>query len=325
MPPCSEAECCSSTHSYGDFRDDLAANGYAVVKGVIPLERAKSLQQRAFSWLQSFSSAFSLTDQSTWVNANLPVQSKINTFNTYGVVHEKFMWDARTEPLVLDTFAKIYGTPDLLVSFDALNITLPNRADRPSNGKWPHVDQSPLRPGRQCVQGIINLSTAGPLDGSLMVIPRSHLAVEEFFATQTKREDWNSRDFYAFSPEQMAWFDALDMQAIKVLAEPGDLILWDSRTVHWGGEPEKESERIRTVIYASYAPAKLATKETLEAKAAVFNAWGATTHWAHDNIRVRETKTFLEDGTQDPRDRSEPVEKPEMTEQILKLAGMKPY
>jgi hypothetical protein len=33
----------------------------------------------------------------------------------------------------------------------------------------------------------------------------------------------------------------------------------------------------------------------------------------------------LEDGTRDPRDRDAPLEPPEMTDKLLKLAGVKPY
>ena len=35
---------------YGDFRDDLTANGYVVVKNAIPPQRAKQYQQEAFEW-----------------------------------------------------------------------------------------------------------------------------------------------------------------------------------------------------------------------------------------------------------------------------------
>jgi hypothetical protein len=315
----------SSGITPNDWREDLSVNGYAVIKAAIPLERAGEYQQKALNWLKSFSPALDLKKPETWTKENLPVQSSINTFNTYGVVHEKFMWDTRMEPGVLEVFRQIWDTDKLLVSFDALNITLPNQPGRKPRGAWPHVDQSPLRSGRQCVQGIINLSNAGPEDGSLMVCPGSHLLSKEFFETQTEREAWTSMDIYAFSDEQFDWFIERGCQPEKVLAEPGDLIVWDSRLVHWGAEPGAKSSTIRTVIYASYAPAALATPEVLESKAKVFHSWGATTHWAHDNIRPREMRTLLEDGSQDPRDREGPTEKPELTDQLLRLAAVKAY
>lgn len=311
--------------NYGDWRDELCEKGYYVVKGAIPRERAAQYQHRAFDWLKSFSDKLDLDDPETWRAENMPVQSKLNTFDHYGIVHEKFMWDARLEPGVVDAFAKIWGTDELLVSFDSLNITFPNREDKQARAPWPHVDQSPLKRGLHCVQGIINLGQAGPEDGSLMVMPRSNLYYDEFWETQTDPSSWEKIDWRRFSEKEMEWWESKGLRAIKVEAEPGDLLLWDSRVVHWGGEPTKNSNTIRTVIYASYSPARFASQEALAEKQRVFKVHGATTHWAHDNIWLRPLEARLPDGSVDPRNRSEPREKPELTDKLLRLAGMKPY
>lgn len=87
----------------------------------------------------------------------------------------------------------------------------------------------------------------------------------------------------------------------------------------------EKSNQIRTVIYAAYTPAKLATEEVLDRKREIFKAYGATTHWPHDNIVVRDLQTYLEDGTRDPRDRDEPLELPAINDRLLKLAGVMAY
>ncbi|KAI6084254.1 hypothetical protein F4821DRAFT_262052 [Hypoxylon rubiginosum] len=291
--------------SYGDWRDELAASGYAVIREAIPRERAVQYQRKALDWLTSFGTPLDLGDPRTWTTENLPVQSKLNTFDNYCAVHEKFMWDARTEPGVVDAFAKVWGTDELLVSFDSLNVTLPNRKDRPARAPWPHVDQSPLKRGVYCVQGIINLSPAGPEDGSLMCLPRSNALFDEFFDTQTRPESWEEKDWRRFSVEEMKWWAIKGLRPVKVEAQPGDLILWDSRTVHWG----------RT--YGEERP--------LEEKRRVFSVYGATTHWAHDNIFLRPKLAHLPDGSLDPRNRDEPLERPELSSKLLKLAGIEPY
>ncbi|KAJ5098654.1 hypothetical protein N7532_005655 [Penicillium argentinense] len=310
---------------YGDWRDDLQSQGYAVVKNAIDTEKARYYQQKALDWLQSFDTPLDLQDRSTWTSENLPIQSNVNTFKHYSVVHEKFMWEARMEPRILDVFAKLWGTDELLVSFDALNVTLPNREDKSALKPWPHVDQSPMRRGMHCVQGIINLSHAGPEDGSLIVLPKSNTAIEGFFDAETDSTTWEKKDFRFISEDEMEWFGSRGMKPIKVLAEPGDLIVWDSRTVHWGGEPTPESNTIRTVIYASYSPANLATTETLERKREAFDSFLATTHWAHDNVVIREREACFSDGSVDPRNRPLPLEKPEYSERLLQLAGVKGY
>ncbi|KAH8898803.1 phytanoyl-CoA dioxygenase [Thozetella sp. PMI_491] len=307
------------------WRADLQKNGYCVVKGAIPLNRAVQYQEAAYTWLKSFDTPLDFSDPSTWVKENLPVQSKINTFHGYCVAHEKFMWDARQEPGVLNAFAELWGTRELLASFDSLNVTLPNRRDIPRKGAWEHIDQSPLRRGLHCVQGIINLSPAGPEDGGLVVYPGSHLLNDEFFDTKTDSKDWKPLDRFMFDDAQLRWFEERGCRPLKVCADVGDLILWDSRTIHYGAEPTERSTQIRTVIYAAYTPARLASPEQMALKKQVFESFGGTTNWPHDNIVARSTETLLEDGTRDPKDRDRPLNMPELTDQLLKLAGAKPY
>lgn len=228
------------------------------------------------------------------------------------------------EPGVLEAFAKIWGTNELLVSFDALNVTLPNL--RPVRDPWPHIDQAPRKRGLHCLQGIINLSHAGPDDGSLVAVPGSHRLVEEFFETETDPSSREFKDNRYFTKEDMTWFEQRGLRPVKVTAEPGDLIIWDSRTIHWGGEPEPvRSNVVRTVIYAAYAPAKMASPEALAQKKKVFDLHGSTTHWPHDNIKIRTSQAKLPDGSLDPRHRSEPMDKATQTNQLLQLAGVLAY
>ncbi|KAJ4183913.1 Hypothetical protein NCS54_00319600 [Fusarium falciforme] len=308
-----------------DWYQHYLDNGYAVVPNVIPKEKALAYQRAAFDWLKSFGNdALDLSDRSTWTPDNLPNISNFNAFTHYGVVHEKFMWDIRLEPGIIDVFEKIWGTRELLVSFDALNITLPRRPGHVPRQPQAHVDQSPYRQGLQCVQGIACFSKSGPEDGGLTVYPGTHKVVEDFFANYTSKADWRRKDFYTFTEDHIAWFEDQGYRPHKVTAEPGDLIIWDSRLIHWGAEPTPEGNTIRTITYVSYTPAYLASAETLEKKKEAFDKWLATTHWPHDNINIRASKPKLPDGTLDTR-RSEPREKPELTDELLKLAGVKPY
>ena len=293
------------------------------MKGAIPSDRAAYYQKKAIGWLQSFDSKLDPKDPSTWNQSNLPVQTNRNTYEHYSVVHENFMWEARQEPGVVEAFEKIWGTDELLVSFDSLNVTFPNLKD--ARAPWPHVDQAPRKRGLHCIQGIINLSHAGPEDGSLVVVSGSSKLTEEFFDKHTDPSNWEWRDNRYFDEKDMEWFFERGCKITKVLAEPGDLILWDSRTIHWGGEPTSKSDTIRTVIYAAYAPTKLASKDALAEKEIIFNKWGATTHWPHDNIKLRDLQASYPDGTLDSRHRSQPLEKPEMSDKLLRLAGVKAY
>ncbi|KAL4891256.1 hypothetical protein BDV59DRAFT_194451 [Aspergillus ambiguus] len=324
MAPVALGDISNSGESYGDWRDEFYEKGYVVIKGAISPEKAQKYRGKALEWLTSFNKGLDLNDRSTWTQEHLPQSFKAGMYLNYCAAHEKYVWDARQEPGVIEPFAKIWGTDELLVSFDTVNITLPGRKDVEWT-PWPHVDQAPERKGLSCVQGIINLSPAGPDDGGLLVMKGSSKLFKEYFTTQPwkRPDDMPARhfDFYPFQEHEVKWFEDRGCELIKVCAEPGDLILWDSRSMHYAAFPN--SDTIRTIIYACYTPAKLAKPEDLAYKAELFKKWEATTHWPHCNI-WSQGKAMV-DGKIDPDERDEPIEKPEITDKLLKLAGVKPY
>ncbi|CDK28772.1 unnamed protein product [Kuraishia capsulata CBS 1993] len=315
------------SRKHADWRDDFVRDGYAIVKGAVPEERALAYRQRMLDYIQSFDNPeLDLNDRSTWIAQNLPAHDEHNIFFYYCASHEDFVWDVRREPGVVGAFSKLWDTEELLVSFDAFNVSFPGRPDRTPWESWPHTDQSPFKKGLHCAQGIVNLSKAqGPEDGSLIVVKGSHKFVEEFYEKDIGEEYWEQVDFFVFSQDQLQSFLDKGCEVVKLDVNPGDLILWDSRTIHWGGEPSPKSDTIRTAVYASYTPRYFATDDTIRVKAKMFENWMATTHWAHDNLRPRIDIPLLPDGTVDPRDRKEPKNKPEITNQLLKLAGVCPY
>ena len=311
---------------HADFRAELDKNGFIVIKGAIPRDRAVKYQEEAYEWLKSFPGSLNFNNPETWISENLPLQNSIKTFHAYCVAHEKFVWDAKQEPGILAPFSTLWGTDELLVSFDSINITFPNRKDVPRRPSWEHIDQSPLRRGVHCIQGLINLSPSGPEDGGLVVYPGSHRLNDEFFDAKMDKANWlPMKDLHLFNREELDWFHARGIKPHKVCAEVGDLILWDSRVIHFGAEPTEKSSQIRTALYATYTPAKLASSEQLAIKKKVFENFGGTTHWPHEQIVARPTQVFLPDGTRDPRDRDQPRKLPEMTDKMLKLAGAKTY
>lgn len=158
---------------------------YTVVKGTIPAERAAEYVQRMYGWLESFNLGFKGNDPSTWHIDRVPYFNRYVTspvfktklivsggiYTRNGAGHEQFAWDIRGEPGVINAFAKIWGTDELLVSFgescygtmliaDAVNISLPYPKEEMEGQRgrpWPHVDQSPNKRFKNCIQGIANL------------------------------------------------------------------------------------------------------------------------------------------------------------------------
>lgn len=62
----------------------------------------------------------------------------------WNVYEQKLTHYCYSEPGVIEPFAKLWGTDELVVSFDTVNITLPaNIVGGYDSKPWPHCDQPP--------------------------------------------------------------------------------------------------------------------------------------------------------------------------------------
>lgn len=217
--------------TYGDWRDEFHKYGCAVVKNVITPERAEYYKKKQIEWLQSFDLGFDPNDESTWTAEHLPVSFKGGMYFAYSSTHEKFVWEARTEPKVVDVFTKLWGTDELLCSFDGMNITLPRQKDL-TWSPWPHCDQNENRKGMQCVQGLLNYQPNGPKDGGLILMKGSAKLFDEFFAEKREQDEHEDkpppeeemRDLFIFKEEDVKWFQDRGCVLQKINMEPGDLV-----------------------------------------------------------------------------------------------------
>lgn len=74
---------------------------------------------------------------------------------------------------------------------------------------------------------------------------------------EDKPEDgWTWADSYHFPQDRLQWFYDRGCKWIKVEAEPGDVILWDSRCVHYGAAAKGSRPRVATCTCPSPLPRK---------------------------------------------------------------------
>mmetsp|Transcript_40149 Transcript_40149/g.69522 ORF Transcript_40149/g.69522 Transcript_40149/m.69522 type:complete len:422 (-) Transcript_40149:213-1478(-) len=151
-----------------------------------------------------------------------------------GSNHNEFSWNARTLPLVKTAFSKIWDDEeDLIVSYDACGAFRPFTHNKGwlTNGGWWHVDQNHQcgahRQGKVTIQGLVNYYDATAETGGLCVIPGSHKHHAEVCA---RAPSARMKIDYVSVPRNDPILTS--QQAILVCAKAGDLILWDSRTVH---------------------------------------------------------------------------------------------
>jgi hypothetical protein len=95
----------------------------------------------------------------------------------------------------------------------------------------------------------MNLAPNGPTDGGLMVLSGSFPLYKQFFEEHAHEEPeggWPKIDSYHHTPSQLQWFYDRGCEWKHVDAGAGDVILWDSRCIHYGAAPTGDNARYAT-------------------------------------------------------------------------------
>ena len=87
-----------------------------------------------------------------------------------------------------------------------------------------HVDQGRTLRGMQCIQGLVTLTDVTEETGGFCCIPRSHHCHDELMDTYSANDD-NYMKIPSDCPR-------LQEPHALLRARAGDLVLWDSRTIH---------------------------------------------------------------------------------------------
>jgi hypothetical protein len=151
----------------------------------------------------------------------------------------------RSEPTVKRVFAQFWGCKEeqLEPSYDAVNIAYATR--RPCNA-WFHTDQGDRRIGLTQVQGFVALTPQGPEpeNGALVVRDGSHRVHRSYFKAEGLR---TAGDWHQLSPEHLAKHYPVErFPIVHVRAQPGDLVLWDSRLLHYGRQPHLAADQAQS-------------------------------------------------------------------------------
>ncbi len=223
-----------------------------------------------------------MTDRSNWREV-FPIHNKPGIFaGPAGQI--QVMWDLRQDPRIVNIFAEIWNTNDLIVSMDGLSLMCPPEIREGYFEPWPHVDQtimrrqdnfthnnnppddfmseSQLKTGPFTIQGQFLFEDSFEGDGGFYCIPKSHLRFNEF-APELESESTDktkSRKNYLLDFFEQSKDESGNSYYLKHITAPsGSIILWDSRTVHWNQHPSenrpyRDKPKVRMVGYLCYVP-----------------------------------------------------------------------
>jgi hypothetical protein len=235
----------------------------------------------------------------------LVLQSKRARTHTYTHTHTH---TTAQDPAVAAVFASLWterarlaaarrGRPappavqarELLSSSDGVSVYLGAPGERGGfhrDGRdWLHWDRSPADPVHS-VQGLVNLLPTGPGGAAFQALVGSHAHQREFTGRFPAAA---AQRFHLLASQAEADLYVREKRCahVCVAAAPGDLVLWDSRTVHCGRAAARGAALLRrAVVYVAMQPRALATPRDLELKRRAHAQRRATTHNAAAGVEL---------------------------------------
>jgi hypothetical protein len=157
----------------------LDQHGYVILKETLTGKEAEKTLSLLWDYLEDLGTGIDRKDPQTWEDDRWPTSAHGGILPSYGIGHSESQWFLRSIPNVKKAFAKIWGTDELLTSFDGVSLWRPwniNPSWKTESGQsWFHIDQHPItRPGKQCIQGLVNLLPTSQDIGGNVVVPGSH-------------------------------------------------------------------------------------------------------------------------------------------------------
>jgi len=275
-----------------------------VIRNVANKEQQDTAVSLFWDLCESKQPALKRDDPSTWKTECWIASPSVGIMSGYGIGQSEFLWYARLLPKVREAFGTLWADDDLLVSYDGCGVFRPPEVNAKwrTDGAWYHIDQNLYnRPGLHAIQGLLNFLPSGPYDGGFVVTPKSHLMVEDAFARIPDLTSKKARDYMRTPSDLQFWVDArgaiknrdetnrYDLLPVKLVLEAGDLVLWDSRTIHCShpatrNDPTSAKRLKRLAAYICMTPASSAKNlaELAKYRILAFQKGITTTHWPHE-------------------------------------------
>lgn len=239
----------------------------------------------------------------------------------WGIGHSQASWNVRQNKKIVDIFSHFWNcqNDELLVSFDGLSFNLPPEITKRGwnrGNTWYHTDQSYLTNEFKCIQSFVTGLDINDNDATLSFYEKSNQFHGEF------RDAFNitdKKDWYKLTKQQEEFYLSKGCTIQNIKCPKGSLVFWDSRTIHCGIEANKKrcEPNLRAVIYLCYMPRSLCNASNLKKKQKAFEELRTTTHYPC-NVKLfpKTPRTYG-----NPIPNITPIDKPELSELGLKLAG----
>ena len=270
-----------------NLKETLKKYGVAIIPSILDEQECNDLVSGIWDFLEHITQTWDLpikrNKQESWKSFYhlFPLHSML--LKNWNIGHAQVCWNIRQNPKILEIFSSLWKCkPDeLLTSFDGFSFHIPPEYTNRGwfrNKLWLHCDQSFTDNSFKCIQSWVTGFDINENDGTLAFLEGSHTFHENF------GRDFNIKDksnWYKLNDIEYEYFLKNNCPLKKIKCTKGSLVLWDSRTIHCGIEPNKNRTHpnFRAIIYLSYLPRSLSTRKDLEKKQIAFNTLRTTSHW----------------------------------------------
>lgn len=281
-----------------NIREIIEKYGVAIIPNILNEEECIEMQNEMWNYLEHLTQKWSIPINRN-NNESWEQMDKINIgiiFSFWNIGHSQMTWNVRQNPKIVDIFAKFYNvcSDELISSFDASSIYFPPEITGSEwcedMDDWYHTDQSFVNNEFTNLQSWVTAYDVEEGDATLSFFESSHLfhkIVAEEFNIQ------NTSNFYRLNANELKFYKDNCFEK-RVICPKGSLVLWDSRTIHFGIHPSqnRKTPNIRCISYLCYAPKINIDMDLIDKRIDAFNNLKTSNH---DPINITFKPVFSED------------------------------
>ena len=273
--------------------------GFDIIPRVIESHLLTNAKNGIDNWLRDYCGV-DMDNIVAGVKPNNWPMNKHGIIQNFGVSHLQPLWDIRQNTNLIRNVIDLYESngincgarnkagecEDMIVSFDGICVMYPySDASIKMMKCHKHLDQGLKNYNNyvfddcfsfQCIQGFVPLIDMEENQGTLEIIKGSH----KYYEDVIKRIG----DKWKLEQEDIEFLEDKGCSIIRINADAGSYVCWDSRTVHsaqiHNKKVKKEDRKWRYVNYICYQPRYFASPATLKRRIKYFEDLRMTGHMA---------------------------------------------
>ncbi|PHM31114.1 phytanoyl-CoA dioxygenase family protein [Xenorhabdus innexi] len=209
---------CYSEEEMEQYLKTWDDNGYIIIRSAVNREQIDKTVSAIFEFLE-----MEQENTADFYNENTRSRSGIDNMGRIPFYHHQTLWDNRQNEKIYSVYKKIFGTSELLVSIDRVNMNPPVTDTWQYEGfiHW-DIDVA-KRPLERKVQGLLSLTDDDGHSGGFQCVPGFHKIIYQWLAQQP--EGYNSR-----------FPDTNGMKIESIPLKAGDYVIFDGALPH-GNQP----------------------------------------------------------------------------------------